>query len=369
MTRKNGHRNWLLASSVLGLTLCLTASNFHRSVPATTAAAAPAGAAKHPALALTAPQFGVATPHIRERYIVQAESAGAARDAVSRAGGLVTADLSIIRAVAAALDEREMAALRADQVPLLHVYDDSSVAASSRGTLPETYYPTEVDAANLHLGGMTGRGVTVAVLDSGLWNQQGPDLSAPGQGNSRVLAQYDVIMARQNPSYSMQSMLGAYSQNINDSYGHGTHVSSIIASSGVSASGKYQGVAPGVNLVSVRALDGNGQGVYSDIISGVQWVINQRQKYHIRVLNLSLGAPPSGPYWQDPLNQAVMAAWASGIVVVAAAGNRGPDPLSINSPGNVPYVITVGAVTDNYLPQQPKQYRLASFSSAGPTLE
>src|SRR5258708_9823417 len=61
-----------------------------------------------------------------------------------------------------------------------------------------------------------------------------------------------------------------------------------------------------------------------------------------------------------------MAAWASGIVVVAAAGNRGPGPLTIDAPGDVPYVITVGAVTDNYYPLQQKQYRLAAFSSAGP---
>ena len=146
-------------------------------------------------------------------------------------------------------------------------------------------------------------------------------------------------------------------------------MTSVIASSGVATTGRYQGVAPGVNLVSVRALDSNGQGLYSDVISAVQWVINQRLRYGIRVLNLSLGSPPSGPYWQDPLNQAVMAAWASGIVVVTAAGNRGPDALSINAPGNVPYVITVGAVTDNYYPLQPSQYRLASFSSAGPTFE
>jgi serine protease AprX len=105
------------------------------------------------------------------------------------------------------------------------------------------------------------------------------------------------------------------------------------------------------------------------VISAVQWVINQRLRYGIRVLNLSLGAPPSGPYWQDPLNQAVMAAWASGIVVVTAAGNRGPEGLSINAPGNVPYVITVGAVTDNWYPLQTSQYRLDSFSSSGPTLE
>ena len=70
----------------------------------------------------------------------------------------------------------------------------SSVVASSMGTLPETYYPSEVDAANLHVGGMTGRGVTVAVIDSGLWNQEGPLQSAPGTSHSRVLAQYDVIL-------------------------------------------------------------------------------------------------------------------------------------------------------------------------------
>jgi len=312
--------------------------------------------------------LGVAANYPRQRYIVQSVSADAARDAVSRAGGVVTGDLSVIRAVAASLDEHELAALRAEQVAQLHIYNDTAVVASSLGALPETYYPSEVDAANLHVGGMTGRGVTVAVLDSGLWNQEGPLQNAPG-GTSRVLAQYDVILARQSPGYYRPSPLETYSRSISDPYGHGTHVSSIIASSGVATTGKYQGVAPGVNLVSVRALDANGQGLYSDVISGVQWVIAQRQRYGIRVLNLSLGAPPSGPYWQDPLNQAVMAAWASGIVVVTAAGNRGPDPLSINAPGNVPYVITVGAVTDNYFPMQTKQYKLASFSSAGPTFE
>jgi len=374
MSRKNGYRNGLLASSVLGITLCLTAANFRSSAPATVASATVALAARSNAVQAHAPallpaNFGVATPHLRHRFIVQSESAERAREAVSRAGGLVTGDLSVIRAVAASLDEREMAALRAEQVPQLQVYDDTAVVASSMGTLPETYYPSEVDAANLHVGGMTGRGVTVAVVDSGLWNQQGPLQSAPGMSNSRVLAQYDVILARQNPGYYLPSWLETYGRNINDPYGHGTHVTSVIASSGVATTGRYQGVAPGVNLVSVRALDSNGQGLYSDVISGVQWVIKQRQRYGIRVLNLSLGAPPSGPYWQDPLNQAVMAAWASGIVVVAAAGNRGPDALSINAPGNVPYVITVGAVTDNYHPLQPTQYRLDSFSSAGPTFE
>jgi serine protease AprX len=368
MSRRNRPPHWLLATGVLGIALFLTASN-HRFVPDANVPTA-RGAAAKPGIAASLPaHLGIAASYSRQRYIVQSASAEAARDAVSQAGGIVTGDLSVIRAVAAALGEQELAALRAAPIQQLRIYRDTTVIASSPGAQPETYYPTEVDAAGLHLGGVTGRGVTVAVVDSGLWSNQGPLQSAPGESGSRILAQYDVILARQNPHYYLPSRLESYSRNITDTYGHGTHVTSVIASSGVAATGNYQGVAPGVNLVSVRALDSNGNGLYSDVISAVQWVINQRLRYGIRVLNLSLGAPPSGPYWQDPLNQAVMAAWASGIVVVTAAGNRGPDALSINAPGNVPYVITVGAVTDNWHPLQATQYRLDSFSSSGPTLE
>lgn len=308
-------------------------------------------------------------------YIVQAASTGEAASAVARVGGKVTSDLSVIRAVAAALDDVQLAALRSAHVRRLRIYADALVTASSAsGVLPETYYPSEVAAQPLQLGGITGSGVTVAVVDSGLWSQHGPDQSAPGQTASRVLAQYDVIAASRQGALAatlggVVSAVAANTTNINDLYGHGTHVSSIIASSGVATTGNFQGVAPGVNLVSVRVLDANGQGTYANVISGIQWVILQQLRYNIRVMNLSLSAPPTSPYWEDPLNQAVMAAWNAGIVVVAAAGNRGPSPMTIGVPGNVPYVITVGAVTDNYYPLQPSQYRLASFSSVGPTYE
>ena len=87
------------------------------------------------------------------------------------------------------------------------------------------------------------------------------------------------------------------------------------------------------------------------------------------MLNLSFGAAPQSYYWDDPLNQAVMAAWRAGIVVVASAGNDGPDPMTINVPGNVPYVITVGALTDSNTPYNYADDKLASFSSTGPTYE
>ena len=263
-------------------------------------------------------------PPQRQSYIVQAMSAGAAGSAVVRVGGNVTGDLSIIHAVSASLSDDEVGALRS--LPGLQVYADAPVGATSvQGTLPETYYPSEVAAKDLQVGGVTGAGVTVAVVDSGLWNQRGPDQSAPGQTSSRVLAQYDVIAASQQPATNqLVSGVTSAATNIDDPFGHGTHVTSIIASSGVATTGNFQGVAPGVNLVAVRVLDSNGQGSYSNVIRGIQWVLLQKARYNIRVMNLSLSAPPNSPYWQDPLNQAVMAAWGSGIVVVVAAGNRGP---------------------------------------------
>ena len=135
-----------------------------------------------------------------------------------------------------------------------------------------------------------------------------------------------------------------------DPYGHGTHITSIAAGGAVNLSGNYLSIAPQANLVIVRAFDGEGGGRYIDVISGLNWIVANRAKYNIRVVNLSFGATPESYYWNDPLNQAVMAAWQAGIVVVVAAGNEGPAPMTIDVPGNVPYVITTGALTDNYTP-------------------
>ena len=156
---------------------------------------------------------------------------------------------------------------------------------------------------------------------------------------------------------------------VTDGSGHATHVSSLMLSSALTAGGKYNGVAPGADLVSIRAFEGDGSGSYADVIRGIDWVIGNKDVYGIRVLNLSFGAAPQSHYWDDPINQAVMRAWQEGIVVVASAGNTGPDPMSIGVPGNVPYVITVGAMTDNYTREDATDDLLASFSSAGPTYE
>ena len=154
-----------------------------------------------------------------------------------------------------------------------------------------------------------------------------------------------------------------------DPNGHGTHLASIIASSDVNPDAQYNGIAPDANLVIVRAFDAEGRGRYSDVIAGIEWIVRNKDTYNIRVLNLSFSAPPQSFYWDDPLNQAVMKAWQAGIVVVAAAGNSGPEAMTIGVPGNVPYVITAGAFSDNQTPLDKSDDFVTSFSSAGPTVE
>ena len=104
------------------------------------------------------------------------------------------------------------------------------------------------------------------------------------------------------------------------------------------------GIAPAAQILSVRVLDENGIGTYEDVIEGIQSVVAQKSWFNIRVLNVSLCAEATTPYFMDPLNRAVEQAWANGIVVVTSAGNRGPGAETITVPGNDPYVITVGAL-------------------------
>src|SRR5450755_2486247 len=116
MSRRYRLSHWLLAASTLGVALSLIASSYRSSAPVANAHSVQTEAAKPRTAASLPAHLGVAAYYPRHRYIVQSASADAARDAVSRAGGVVTGDLSVIRAVAASLDEHEIAALRAEQV-------------------------------------------------------------------------------------------------------------------------------------------------------------------------------------------------------------------------------------------------------------
>jgi hypothetical protein len=220
-----------------------------------------------------------------------------------------------------------------------------------------SYFPSVVGADALHKLGITGSGVTLAVLDSGLWETSVLKLNT--RGEPRVIGRYDAIRDIAN-------------QEVFDASGHGTHMTSIIAHSGMvtvdnKPLGSYKGISPDVSLVSVKAFNDEGQGEFLDIVRGVQWVVDNRERLNIKVLNLSFAAPPRWPYWQDPINQAVMRAWAAGITVIAAAGNSGPDPMTVGSPGNLPYIITVGAVTDSWTTDTRDDDYIPDFSARGPT--
>jgi serine protease AprX len=208
-----------------------------------------------------------------------------------------------------------------------YIHFDSPVRAHGGGGASSanlaTAYPSAVNADQLWSLGRTGRGVTVAVLDSGIT----PDADLV-QPTNRILA-----------AVNFADPLGSMS----DPGGHGTHVAGTIAGNGTRSGGQYIGVAPGANLVDVRVLDANGNGRMSSVILGIQWALDHRVQYNIRIVNLSLGAPAPGTYRLDPLSAAVEMAWMRGLAVVAASGNTGGAP---DSPGADPYVITVGATDD-----------------------
>jgi serine protease AprX len=208
--------------------------------------------------------------------------------------------------------------------------------------------------------GWSGAGVGVVVIDSGVALKH--DLAAADGMTSRVV-------------YSENFVAG---ETTADLYGHGTHVAGIIGSNGADSQGSgysrtFKGVAPGVNIISLKALNQNGAGDEATVIAAIQTAVALKGTYNIRVLNLSLGRPVFESYTVDPLCQAVEAAWKSGIVVVVAAGNYGRDNArwtkgygTIQSPGNDPYVITVGATNSRGTPS-PYDDSIASYSSKGPT--
>ncbi|MTI66277.1 MAG: peptidase S8 [Firmicutes bacterium] len=197
-----------------------------------------------------------------------------------------------------------------------------------------------------HEKGFTGKKVTVAVIDTGVTPHN--DLIKP---KNRIVGFKDFVNGKNKP----------YDDN-----GHGTHVAGIIAGNGYASNKKYSGIAPEANILAVKALDESGSGNTSDIVSAIEWVIETKDVYDTKILNLSLGSPATNPYSSDPLARAAEEAVRAGITVVAAAGNSGPSAKTILCPGNSPSVITVGAIDDNKTPE-PNDDFIAPFSSRGPT--
>ena len=195
------------------------------------------------------------------------------------------------------------------------------------------------DAATENLWGQyTGAGIGVAVIDSGV------------QGN---LPDFRLSQSNSSSRVIDSAVVNPYATSANDPYGHGTMVAGAVGGdggvrpSGDPLFGQYAGAAPNANIVSIKVGDEQGNATVLDVLYGIQFAIDHKAADNIRVLNLSLQSNSAQSYTTDPLDAAVEAAWFDGIVVVAAAGNRGgtSNPASY-APANDPYVITVGAVGD-----------------------
>ncbi len=226
---------------------------------------------------------------------------------------------------------------------------DSRIEPASSGLLRQTLGLPPVADRTAPIG---ASGVTVAVVDSGI------EPSADFGG--RITGFWDFTR-------------GGVATAPFDDYGHGTHIAALIGSNGRLSNGEFQGVAPGVHLLGLKVLDRTGAGKTSDVINALQFLVENKDRLNVQVVNLSLGHPVYAPAADDPLVRAVERATAAGLIVVTASGNSGQNDQThttgyagITSPGNAPSAITVGAAqTLDTVTRHDDA--VASFSSRGPT--
>jgi serine protease AprX len=289
------------------------------------------------------------------------------RAAVRAAGGVVVRDLHVIRALGVRLAPGGAARLGRSAgvravTPNVSMRPDATAPRPpvDARSLPTAFVQsTRADKAWIDpRNGSTGEGVAVGIIDTGIAGELPDFRTSATDPTSRVIA--SVVT---NPEATTPT----------DRYGHGTHVAGLVAgnSGALGASNalatRYAGTGPSAGLVSLKVSDDHGNSYVMDVIAALQFVVDHGADYGIRVVNLSLSTSLAVPYRVDPLDAAVEAAWAHGVVVVVAAGNRGTDADAVSyAPANDPYVITVGAVDDQGT-KDTSDDRLASWSSRGVT--
>ena len=260
-------------------------------------------------------------------------------------GGHIEADLPIIGGFSAEIPPKEI--LKIARKGTLAIIPDGDMHAYLD-------VASQVVGANtINTKGFTGKGVTVAVIDTGIAPHK--DLSDVKTGQSRIIGFKDFVNGKTEP----------YDDN-----GHGTHCAGDVGANGASSSGKNVGPAPDASLVGVKVLSGSGSGSFSNIIQGIQWVVENKDKFNppIRVVSMSLGGTATKPSDDDPVCQAVEAAKNKGLVVLIAAGNSGPTPKTIGSPAIEPSIITVGSFNDRGTVDR-KDDDMSRYSSIGPTID
>jgi serine protease AprX len=210
--------------------------------------------------------------------------------------------------------------------------------SSSNKRVPFEIGKSSIMAFKLWELGYTGKGVGICFIDSGLYPHK--------DFENRIIKFVDMHESK---------------VNMVDPLGHGTIVAGIAAGSGAASDGRFKGVAPGADIIACKV------NCVDEVAKAIYWAIENKDNYHINILNISIGRFPLKSYKNDELCQAVEKAWDAGIVVVAAAGNEGKSgDGSINSPGIDPKIITVGYFDDNATLKTDDDM-LTPNSSKGPT--
>lgn len=197
---------------------------------------------------------------------------------------------------------------------------------------------------------LTGRKQNIAFIDTGISHH--PDFLF---GGKRIIFFKDFI----------NDKLYYYDDN-----GHGTFVAGVCSGNGANSCGKYSGIAPNSNIISLKALNSKGEASADKILNAMEWVYDNHIKFNIKVVCMSFGSEPLG--YNDPIMAGADALWKEDITVVAAAGNSGPEYQTIKSPGVSSQIITVGGFNDNRISDSEyndNYFELASFSSRGPAFQ
>ena len=201
---------------------------------------------------------------------------------------------------------------------------------------------------DIHKDGIRGKGIGVAILDTGIFLHN--DFVRPV---ARIAAFKDFVNGK----------IDLYDDN-----GHGTHVAGICASNGYASKGLYKGIAPECYIISLKVLDSYGIGKVENVERALEWVLKNKEKYNIRIVNLSIGTYGINKIDTTRLISAVENAWDRGLVILTAAGNKGPKPQSITDPGTSKKIITVGA-SEEYIYYQNNGRKMLNYSGCGPTKE
>lgn len=274
--------------------------------------------------------------------IVQFER-GASAEERSNASemGVTKRSYARLKMVALTVPQGRLAALNRQPGVKFVTLDEPVVGFSSAGRVTANTPAIGTTYDNVY----NGSGYAIAVIDSGVGSH--PDV--------RVLLQEDFLTgSSHNYAY--------------DAFGHGTHIAGIATGLGSASNFGHWGQAYAANTVSLRVLDGTGQGEESAVIAALDWLLVNGTTYGVRVVNMSLGKAVNVKAADDPLVQAVEAVWDAGFVVVVSAGNYGRyGNGTITSPGNSRKVITVGSITDAGTGDDFIDDYVSSYSSRGPT--